>query len=622
MKEILLRPIVRRAILYAYDVFACAASMLIALLFRLNEFSDFGLYVIFSEYKLLILVSVFIKLTFFYIFKVSSGIWRFTSIPDLKAILKATFFAEALTVIIMFFAIRGEYIPRTAFIFDAMITIYLVAGARIFYRFIREKSGVMGGSISGKRAVILGAGNVAERLLRDIQKSNYDFTVVGLLDDEVQKQGRTILGLKVLSSIDKLDIVVKKFQIEKVIIAIPSFSSSQVRKIVQMIDDPKVEIVTVPSLKDIVEGKLTLSQMRKIDVNDLLGRDPVSMEVSLLAPLIKGQTVLVTGAGGSIGSELVKQLAKLGPSEIVLYDNNEFFLFELESELTNKFSYLKFHLVVGDVRDQVRLDQVLQEFKPHVCYHAAAYKHVPMMESNPHEAIKVNVFGTRNVLDACVKHNVKKFILVSTDKAVRPTNVMGATKKIAEMICSAYAKVQENLEVVIVRFGNVLASHGSVVPIFLEQIKQGGPVTVTHKEITRYFMSITEAAQLVLNAGGIGKSGQIMVLDMGEPVRIWDLAKQLVQLSGLKPDIDIEIKETGLRPGEKLYEELFYESEKVLDTSYSKIKVCKYHEISTSYLEELKIFEQKYLAMDSSRLRKALSLIISNEAGDIQKYLQ
>lgn len=628
MNNILSNPYIWKALVYLYDVIACTAAIVLAMLLRINDFSEFGFFIVYNDYSLLVVISVLVKMVLFYTLDVSKGMWRFTSTPDLKAILKASLLSEILIVTIMFLIVRGEYIPRSAFVLDAMLTIYFIAGARILYRFIKEKTGdssyaIIGNGV-GKKALIIGAGNVAERLLRDFSRTKYDFNVIGLLDDEPNKQGRTILGYKILGPIDLIEKINKKFAVEKVIIAIPSLSSAQVRKIVTLINDPAVEIVTLPSLKDLIDGKLALSEMRKIDVNDLLGRDPVQLEVSLLAPMIQGKTIIVTGAGGSIGSELVRQIAKLGPSQLVLFDNNEFFLYELEQELKNKFVHLKFHLVVGDVRDVSRLNAVMQEFKPEACYHAAAYKHVPMMESNPHEAIKVNIYGTRNVLEACKKNNVKKFTLISSDKAVRPTSVMGATKKVAEMMCQAYAQLHSDFKVVVVRFGNVLASHGSVVPLFMDQIKRGGPVTVTHKDMTRYFMSIPEAAQLVLNAGAIGESGSIMVLEMGEPVKIMDLARQLIQLSGLRPDIDIAIKEVGLRPGEKLFEELFYDSEKMIDTQFSKIKVSGYHAISPNYLLELNAFEQKFLSLPAGDIRKALALIITSEVEDkeIHKYLQ
>lgn len=617
----------RKIVVYFYDIFASLAAMIVALMLRLDEFSEFGLFIIFNDYSLLLAISVIIKMICFFLFNVTKGMWRFTSTPDLKAILKASLVAEAIIVTAMFLAVRGDYIPRTAFILDAMLTIYFVAGARMLYRFFNERTSFTLGSGKGKKALIIGAGNIAERLLRDFNRSQYDFQVVGLLDDQINKHGRTILGYKILGPIDSIAELIKKNNIEKVIIAISSLSSAQVRKIVSLIADPEVEIVTLPSLKDLVDGKITISEMRKIDVNDLLGRDPVKLEVDVLAPMIQGKVVMVTGAGGSIGSELVRQLAKLGPSLLILFDNNEFFLYQLEQELKEKFSYLKFHLAIGDVRDVARINQVMQEHKPEACYHAAAYKHVPMMEVNPHEAIKVNVFGTRNVLEACKNNGVKKFILISTDKAVRPSSVMGATKKVAEMICQAYSKStkdNDDLKVVVVRFGNVLASHGSVVPLFMDQIKRGGPVTVTHKDMTRYFMSIPEAAQLVLNAGAIGSSGSIMILEMGEPVKIMDLARQLIQLSGLKPDVDIQIKEIGLRSGEKLFEELFYDSEKMIDTGFSKIKVCGYHEIGSNYLNELNAFEQKFMTIPASDIRKSLALIIASEVEDkdIHKYLQ
>jgi FlaA1/EpsC-like NDP-sugar epimerase len=414
----------------------------------------------------------------------------------------------------------------------------------------------------------------------------------------------------------------KKHKIVKIIVAIPSLKSHQIRTLVDNVSDPNIELVTLPSFKDIVEGRLSITELRPLDVNDLLGREPIVLNQKLLAPDINNKRILVTGAGGSIGSELVFQIANFAPQLLVLFDSSEFFLYELDRKLKSSFPSLSYILVIGDVRDKGCLANVFRSHHPEICYHAAAYKHVPLMEANPHESVKTNIYGTKNVLEIGLAFNIEKFVLISTDKAVRPTSIMGATKKIAEMLCQKFAELNSKSTIVIVRFGNVLASNGSVVPLFLEQIKSGGPVTITHREMTRYFMSIPEASQLVLQAGAIGKNGHIMVLEMGEPVKIADLAKQLIQLSGFEPGTDIKIEEIGMRPGEKLYEELFYDAEKIEPTSVEKIRISGSHQISDKLWEDLKQLEIELPELSSAQVKQVLCNIISYEAEDIHEYLQ
>ncbi|MDH4467713.1 MAG: nucleoside-diphosphate sugar epimerase/dehydratase [Bacteriovoracaceae bacterium] len=602
-----------------FDLIICACSVPLALLIRFNDFNIQTSLLIFSQFKLLFIASAFFKILSFSIFKVSRGLWKFASIPDLRAIVKGAVLAEILIVCFMFFSNRMDNIPRSVFLIDLMLTVYLMGGGRLAYRFFkREKRH----NKIGKSTLVVGAGSAAEKLLREYENTDYDFHIIGLLDDSVGKIGRTLLGHKVLGNLDQIGEQIKAHHIEKIIIAIPSLSSIQIRKIVKDVNNPKIELVTIPSFKDIVSGKISLSQLRPLDVNDLLGREPVRLNLDLLNPTLKKKTVLVTGAGGSIGSELVFQLANIDQITLVLFDSSEFFLYELERKLKSHFPLVKYVLEIGDVRDKIRLEKLFQDYRPQICYHAAAYKHVPLMESNPHESVKVNIFGTKCLLQVATDHKIEKFVLISTDKAVRPTSVMGATKKVAEMLCQKFAEKCLESTIVIVRFGNVLASNGSVVPLFLDQIKAGGPVTITHKEMTRYFMSIPEASQLVLQASTIGKNGNIMVLDMGEPVKILDLAKQLIQLNGLVPDVDIQIKETGMRPGEKLYEELFYDTEKIIETSQEKIFVSSKHKISDQIWEDLILFETVLSSLKNEEVRQRLCQIISNEAEDIHEYLQ
>jgi FlaA1/EpsC-like NDP-sugar epimerase len=422
-------------------------------------------------------------------------------------------------------------------------------------------------------------------LSKDLAK-NPAWQLVGFLDDDSNKQGHTLNGVKVLGPLNELDLWVGRFGIERVIIAMPSSSHQQRQRVIQLCNAAKVQVLTVPSFDDLMSGKVAVSQLRAIELDDLLGRDPVVLDAIGLHGLLTGKTVMVTGAGGSIGSELCRQIARFSPAKLVLFEQSEFALYTLEQELQQTFPALNFVCMVGDVRDAERVNEVMQLHKPAVLFHAAAYKHVPLMEQyNAWQAIRNNVLGTWTVARAAQHHGVAKFVMISTDKAVNPTNVMGASKRLAEMVCQAL-QPSGLTRFVIVRFGNVLGSTGSVIPKFRAQIAQGGPITVTHPEITRYFMSIPEAAQLVLQAGLMGQGGEIFVLDMGEPVKIVDLAKELIRLSGFTED-DIRIEFSGLRPGEKLYEELLADSEHTLMTPHPKLRIAKARQADSVWLEKL-----------------------------------
>jgi len=442
-----------------------------------------------------------------------------------------------------------------------------------------------GMKLASEPVLVLGAGDAAVMLSKDLEK-NPAWQLVGFLDDDINKKNCTLNGVKVLGRLDDLDHWVDSFNIERVIIAMPSCTHQQRQRAIQLCHEARVQVLTVPSFDDLMGGKVSVSQLRAVELDDLLGRDPVVLDSAGLQDMLGDGVVMVTGAGGSIGSELCRQIARFAPAKLVLFEASEFALYTLEQELQQVFPALNFVCLVGDVRDAARVGEAMQLHQPGVVFHAAAYKHVPMMEThNAWQAIRNNVLGTWTVARASQLHGVGKFVMISTDKAVNPTNVMGASKRLAEMVCQALQPTG-NTRFVIVRFGNVLGSTGSVIPKFRAQIAQGGPITVTHPEITRFFMSIPEAAQLVLQAGLMGRGGEIFVLDMGEPVKIVDLAKELIRLSGFTEE-DIRIEFSGLRPGEKLYEELLADNEHTLPTPHPKLRIAQARQADAAWLEKL-----------------------------------
>ncbi|MCB9094289.1 MAG: polysaccharide biosynthesis protein [Halobacteriovoraceae bacterium] len=518
-----------------------------------------------------------VKAISFQLFGFYRGIWRYSSIPDLVKIIQSISFGSTLSAGILFLFTRLEGFPRSVFLMDWFILIILVGGSRLLYRFGFDYFETINISKEKKQEniIVIGAGKAGEQITREIKRSRFGYNVVAILDDSTNRQRRTIQGVKIKGGIDELPTIAKKYDVKLVFIAIPSAESDQIRRIVNKCLEAKVRFKTLPSINSIMTEKVALSQLRSVKPEDLLRRSTVNLDTEQLGTMIQGNIILVTGAGGSIGSELCRQLIKFSPRKLVLYEMCELFLFDLENELKNIFPNTEIIPAIGDVRDQIRLKEIFQEHQPHLVFHAAAYKHVPMMEHNPHEAIKTNVIGTYNVAQLAGEFGCKKFTLISTDKAVNPTNIMGTTKRCAEMVNIYMQEKFPQTSYVTVRFGNVLGSNGSVIPTFKRQIQQGGPITVTHPDITRYFMSIPEASQLVLQSTSFGEKGKIFVLDMGSPIKIIDLAKDMIYLAGLKPNIDIEIKITGLRPGEKLYEELFSTQEELTQTSHAKIKVAK-----------------------------------------------
>ena len=499
------------------------------------------------------------------------GLWRFASLPDLRRIIIAVAIGAIAVPSVLF--MLQIVVPRSVLIMSPVFLVMIMGGSRLAYRAWKEHS--LGGLAAGERepVFVLGAEDAAANLVKELARSP-QWRVIGIFDDDAAKHGRQLHGVTVLGPLAGLAAWKQKLGGENAIIAMPEASHGARRRAVQLARDAGLKVLTVPSFDDLISGRVTVSQIRHVELDDLLGRDPVVLDAAGLHNWISGSVAMVSGAGGSIGTELCRQVARFGPRQLVLFELNEFALYTIEQEFAERFPGVPVICAIGDVKDATRVNQLLAEHRPSVIFHAAAYKHVPLMErQNAWQAIQNNVHGTRVMAEAAIAHGVKKFVLISTDKAVNPTNVMGASKRLAEMVCQALQR-PDGTRFVMVRFGNVLGSTGSVIPKFREQIARGGPVTVTHPEITRYFMSIPEAVQLVLQAGLMGRGGEIFVLDMGEPVRIADLARELIRLSGFTEE-EIKIVYTGLRPGEKLYEELLAADENTLPTPHPKLRIAK-----------------------------------------------
>ncbi|WP_422126386.1 polysaccharide biosynthesis protein [Thioalkalivibrio sulfidiphilus] len=555
----------RKVVVFIHDLAWVPAAVLLGYWVRFNLGSvPAEHYVSIAQVVALALV---IQAVLFWGFGLYRGIWRFASIPDMARIAKAVLIGTLL-ISGMIFLMRLGQVPRSVvFLYPIFLTMGLV-GPRLMYRWIKDHH-IRPKSQEGRHALIIGAGKSADFLLRDLLKHD-SYQPIGILDDSTKKWGHELHGVRVLGGLGQLEQWLERLDVEVVLVAIPSASPKIMRHVVDTCASANVECVTLPSLVELADGQVTVSRLRPVRLEDLLGRPEISLDDARVRDLLSDKCVLVTGAGGSIGSELVRQVAAYGPSKLVLLDHGEFNLYRIEHELAVRDHCPAYEALLGDVRDERRMRQIFEHYRPEIVLHAAAYKHVPLVEGNPEEGIRTNVGGTRMVADLAVEYGVERFVLVSTDKAVNPTNVMGATKRVAELYCQGLNELSETAFIT-TRFGNVLGSAGSVVPLFRQQIEQGGPITVTHPEITRYFMTIPEAVSLILQATAMGEGGEIFVLDMGEPVRIVDLAREMIRLSGFEPDRDIEIHFVGLRPGEKLHEELFHAKECLAGTTNPKI---------------------------------------------------
>lgn len=528
----------------------------------------------------------------YWFFGTFGGLFRYSSLVDILKIIKGALLGTLLFAVYAY-VLRifwGAGFPRSVFIIDLCYNIMLIGGVRVAFRvfcdrFRKDRQGPAGGK---KSVLIVGAGMAGEMILREMNNNpSLKYDAIGFVDDDRNKHNRTMHGVRVLGYTRDIPAIAARRPVDEVLIAIPSARGKSIRRIVNTCERARVKFKTLPHISDIMHGSVSIKQLRNVAIEDILGREPVHLDTDLLHEQISDRVVLVTGAAGSIGSELVRQILRLDPRRVVLFERSETHLYYLELEISKNYPGAVFVPFVGDVTDEGRVRECMELFKPDLVFHAAAYKHVPMMELNPSEAVKNNVFGTRLLADLSAEYGVKKFVLISTDKAVRPTNVMGATKRVSELILQEKSSSGAGpTRFVAVRFGNVLGSNGSVIKLFNRQIAEGGPVTVTHPEVTRYFMTIPEAAQLVIQAGAIAEDGQIFLLEMGEPVRIRDLAENLIRLSGLVPGEDIRIRYSGLRPGEKLYEELLIDGEDVTKTHYDKIWVLRSARTEHSSLDE------------------------------------
>lgn len=565
--------IIKRILLVAYDIIAVVAAGLLALFIRFE-----GNYAaIPKEYvvKSLQYIPVIIIVTaiVFYWFRLYSSLWTFAGAPELINITFAcALSALAQMTVMVLFDVR---MPRSYYILYGVALWMLVFLSRFSYRGIRTLIKRQESGAATSRVMIVGAGAAGNLLVKEIRNSNHvSKRVVCIIDDDKSKEGSYLHGVKVMGNRQNIPELVKQCRIDEIIIAMPSAPAKEIKEILDVCKETGCDLKRLPGVYQLVNGEVGISKLKEVDVNDLLGREPVKVDLSAIMNYVAGKVVLVTGGGGSIGSEICRQVAGHNPKMLVLVDIYENTTYDIQNELKNRFPDLNLVVLIASVRNTKRMDMIFETYRPDIVYHAAAHKHVPLMEDSPNEAVKNNVLGTWKVVQAADKWKVKRFVMISTDKAVNPTNIMGATKRICEMIIQTYNS-RSRTEFVAVRFGNVLGSNGSVIPLFKRQIEQGGPVTVTHPDIIRYFMTIPEAVSLVLQAGAYAKGGEIFVLDMGEPVKIADLARNLILLSGHKPGEDIQIIYTGLRPGEKLYEEMLMYEEGLQDTENKLIHIGK-----------------------------------------------
>lgn len=574
----------KTTIIFLHDALVVLAAWILAYLLRFG-FVVSQTILIQALRDLYILLPI--QLFFNYYFGLYRGVWRFASIPDLVRILKAVAVGSIATLVALFLLTRLTSIPRTIFPIYVIVLTGLLIAPRLYYRCFKDRKSMRNKS---KRVLVLGAGDAGGIWVRNLLYSgDHDYKVIAFIDDAKSKQGKEIHGIRVIGTCADISNIVKHKQIELVIIAIPSATAEQMRNIVNICSAAKVQYKTLPSLNELITGNANINTLRDVALEDLLGRDEVNIDSDDVKKTIANKVVLVSGGGGSIGSAICLKVATLKPKVLAIIDNSEVNVFHITRELTAKFPKLKFMPFLGSITDQILVKRILDDIKPEIVFHAAAYKHVPILESQVYSAVHNNVIGTKILADLASVAKVKKFILISTDKAVNPANIMGTTKRIAELICHNKNHIDDpkSTKFTIVRFGNVLGSSGSVVPIFKQQVAAGGPVTVTHPDITRYFMTIPEAAHLILQACALGTGGETFVLDMGKPMSIRYLAEQVIRLLGKEPETEIQIHYSGLRPGEKLHEELFYQHEKVINTKHHKIFQAKIDEISHNIEEKI-----------------------------------
>ncbi|MES9969255.1 MAG: nucleoside-diphosphate sugar epimerase/dehydratase [Candidatus Thiodiazotropha sp.] len=578
-KDILPRHLRSQAVALAHDVMMVPIAWLLAYWLRYN------LEVVPAAYYTDALVGLLfvlpIQLTAFLLFGLYRGIWRFASLPDIVRILKAVAVGTVVSVALLFIFTRAGGVPRSVPVIHAILLIMLLGGPRLIYRLLKDHRLDLS---PGQRVLIVGSGKAGEMLARDILRNRRgDYSPVAFVDDKQRRQGREIHGIPVSGTCDDIPGLCEELAIDIVMLAIPSASSRQMRRVVELCEQADIPFRSVPQLHDLISGDVQINNLRTVSIEDLLGRDPVSLDWESIDSALSGKVILITGAGGSIGSELCRQLATIKPARLVLLEISEFNLYTIEMELLSSFPDLSLECHLGDITDQPMVENLFARTKPQVVFHAAAYKHVPMLEHQLRQAVRNNILGTRILAQTADRFKCGVFVLVSTDKAVNPANVMGACKRGAEIYCQNLDAHSET-KFITVRFGNVLGSAGSVIPLFRKQIEAGGPVTVTDPRMERYFMTIPEACQLIMQTVVLGEGGEIFVLDMGEPIKISYLAEQMIHLSGMTPDIDIHIEYIGLRPGEKLYEELFHEKEHLHKTGHEKVFLAHHRDVDWHWL--------------------------------------
>ncbi|RDU22125.1 polysaccharide biosynthesis protein [Anaerosacchariphilus polymeriproducens] len=599
----------RRIFLILCDIVSVVIASIAAILLRFDLQYSYSV----TEYMDTMLkylpFNIVVTLIIFYLFRLYHSLWTYAGATEMANIVSACIISSLIQTVGMLAANHPNYyaVPRSYYLLYGMCLLILIIGSRFSYRVLRSVIQRRTVRAMRKNVMIIGAGNAGNALIKEMNTSHYlQKNVCCVIDDDHLKVGNYIHGVKVAGGREEIIEMVASYRIDEIIIAMPSASKQVIKEILDICKETKCELKTLPGIYQLVNGEVSVSTLRKVDVLDLLGREQIKVDLCSIMKYVEDKVVLVTGGGGSIGSELCRQIATQNPKKLIIVDIYENNAYDIQQELIKKYPKLDLVVLIASIRNSSRINSIFEIYKPNIVYHAAAHKHVPLMEVSPNEAIKNNVFGTWIAAEAAVTHSVEKFVLISTDKAVNPTNIMGASKRMCEMIVQSYNK-RGTTEFVAVRFGNVLGSNGSVIPLFKKQIKEGGPVTVTHPDIIRYFMTIPEAVSLVLQAGAYAKGGEIFVLDMGEPVKILELANNLIRLSGYIPGEDIKIEFTGLRPGEKLYEELLMEEEGMQDTKNKLIHIGKPIEF-----DEKEFFEKL----------EELKEIVKNENNEIKKEIQ
>ncbi len=602
----------RRMMLGFYDIVAVIASTYFGLLARF----DFSMGEIPPAYLNTaldaLLPNVIITLIIFYFFRLYTSLWTYAGSTELMYMIGGCAMDAFVSVFVFLLQNRGiaSPMPRSYYVFYGISLLAFTFVSRYFYRIARVFRRARANDKNRKNVLIVGAGEAGDAIVKEIKDSNYvDMNIVGLIDDNPNKLGKYMHGIKVVGSREAIPELAQRLNVHMIIIAIPTATPQQMKDILEICKSTGCELKRLPGMYQLVNGEVSISKLKDVDVNDLLGRDPIHVDLDSIMGYVAGKVILVTGGGGTIGSELCRQIASHKPKQLIIFDIYENSTYDIQLELKHDFPELDLVVAIGSVRNTMRVDWLFSTYHPEIVYHAAAHKHVPLMEDSPNEAIKNNVLGTWKIVKAADQYQVKRFVMISTDKAVNPTNIMGASKRICEMIIQTYNN-HSKTEYVAVRFGNVLGSNGSVIPIFKKQIENGGPVTVTHPDIIRYFMTIPEAVSLVLQAGAYAKGGEIFVLDMGEPVRILDLATNLILLSGHKPNEDIMIEFTGLRPGEKLYEEMLMDEEGLQDTENKLIHIGKPIEMDEEkFMDQLQELAD-YVVKEPSDIREWVQKIV------------